>query len=168
MTYRLLFLALALGSTAVGLHAQQPKFPVWKAELPGGEYVVRLTAVNSVSLHRYTVDGTLDVTEMTIATNTNVTARFYHIEPKTPSGPGGAGDSVIRTVKDRAQQAIEKASQTLASTLTTEVVKNYPVTTHAHTVEYRLPTADALQAAFDSARSAWLTNRPGSYQVEEE
>lgn len=169
MMFRLLSCVACLTLVSYGhVLAQQPSFPVWRAEMPGGEYAVKLSAIASVSKHDYTVDGTLGVKELTIATNTNVTARFYFIEPKTPSAASGVGDSAIRTIKDRASQAIEKINQTAHSTIMTEVVKNYPVTTHAHMVEYRLPTADALDAAFQSARGAWLRNKSATFKMEDD
>jgi len=160
------FLALVLLATTVPAFAQTPKFALWKAEMPGGNYAVRCDRIASVSLHTYTVNATMDVTEMTIATDTAVVARFYYIEPKTPSGPGGVGDSVIRSVKDKAQQALEKANKQASDVINTQVVKDYPVTTHAHTVEYRLGSAEAIQAAYDSAFQSWTTLRPGEYKVE--
>lgn len=167
--FRLIFSVACLTLVLSGnLWAQQPAFPVWRAEMPGGEYVVKLSSVASISKHDYTVDGTLAVQELTIATNANVTARFYYIEPKTPSAASGVGDSAIRTIKDRASQALEKVNKTAHTTVMTEVVKNYPVTTHAHMVEFRLPTADALKAAYESARNAWIRNKNGTYKVEDD
>lgn len=169
MMFRTLFSVAFLSLASLGnLLAQPPTFPVWRAEMPGGEYAVKLSAIASVSKHDYTVDGTLGVQELTIATNTNVTARFYFIEPKTPSAASGVGDSAIRTIKDRASQALEKVNQTAHTTIMTEVVKNYPVTTHAHMVEFRLPTADALKAAYESARNAWLRNKTATFKMEDD
>jgi len=39
-----------------------------------------------------------------------------------------------------------------------KVVKNYPTTTHAHTVEYRLETLDQLNRVQKSLEAAWRAN----------
>jgi hypothetical protein len=46
----------------------------------------------------------------------------------------------------------------------TKVVKSYPTTTHAHTVEYRLVDRESLNKLFDSIEEAWLNGRAGSFK----
>ena len=40
-----------------------------------------------------------------------------------------------------------------------KVVKNYPTTTHAHTVEYRLSSKANLQQLYSSLEQAWTTGK---------
>ncbi|MEM1059463.1 MAG: hypothetical protein AAGK14_09470 [Verrucomicrobiota bacterium] len=160
-------LILVLFTPLLTLHAQQQRFSTWKAELPGGEYIVKLDRIASISLHDYTVDGTLAVSEMTITTDTSVTARFYYLEPKQLSGVGGAGDGAMRTIQDKATETMRRLNQDAAETMMNEVIKTYPLTTHAHMVEYRMTSRDSLKAAYDSATKAWLTLRNGTFKEEE-
>jgi len=39
------------------------------------------------------------------------------------------------------------------------VVKNYPTTTHAHTVEYRLESVDQIKKVEKSLEDAWRLNK---------
>ena len=144
----------------------QQRFPTWKATLPKGEFVVRLDRITSVSWHEYAVDGALQVTEMTVAFDGPVAARFYYAEPRLPSAPGGVGDSALNIIQDRANQALDRVGDKQADLIRSEVVKSYPTTTHARTVEYRLPDVESLKAAYESARDAWLKNKTGEYKVE--
>jgi hypothetical protein len=81
------------------------------------------------------VDGVARVYEATLSTNSSVVARFYFLEPVT-------GDSALTTGREalnRAQALLEEASgRAGVEPLWKKVVKNYPASTHAHTVEYRL------------------------------
>ena len=47
-----------------------------------------------------------------------------------------------------------------------KVIKNYPATTHAHTVEYRLSTKANLQQIEQSLEQAWTTNKGLSIKTE--
>jgi hypothetical protein len=47
-----------------------------------------------------------------------------------------------------------------------KVVKSYPTTTHAHTVEYRLDSLDDLQNLFNSAEQAFRMNQNTEIMLE--
>ena len=128
----------------------------WRCELPGGIYVVSLPAVSSVSTHEYVVDGAVRVTELTIGANSAVVARFYYLEPMVAKSPIGFGQSLI----DKAQEKVQEgASRTGMEEVWQKVVKNYPTTTHAHTVEYRLESVDQITQIEKSLETAWRTNK---------
>ena len=136
--------------------------PFWRCELPGGVYTVSLPTISSVSSHEYLVDGVARVTEVTIATTSSVVARFYYLEPVTPRSPIGLGQSVI----DKVQEKVEEGAQrTGVDPPWRKVVKNYPVATHAHTVEYRLESPEQLEKLRKSVEDAWRNNREGSFKV---
>ncbi|MEA3189382.1 MAG: hypothetical protein QOD99_3212 [Chthoniobacter sp.] len=157
------FFAFIFLAAAATLRAQTPapsptasldptRQPLWRCELPGGTYEVALRAVISVSSHEYLVDGAARVTEVNLDTTGSMTVRFYFIEPITPQSPIGLGQSAI----DRAQElAKEVAGRTGQDAIWEKVVKNYPTTTHARTIEYRLESADQLRKVFESAESAF-------------
>ncbi len=134
--------------------------PMWRCTLPGGTYEVAVRSIIAVSTHEYLVDGVARVIELNIDTAGALFARFYFIEPNTPtSGPGGLGAGTI----DKAQQLLTQAAQATGQDAWQKVVKNYPTTTHAHTVEYRLTSKDQVQAMFQSVETAFRQGKSGNY-----
>lgn len=138
----------------------------WRCELPGGIYMVNMTTLASVSTHEYVVDGAARVTELTVATNSAVVARFYFLEPMVPKSPvGGLGQSLIDKVQQRSEEAAGRAG---LEEVWKKVVKNYPLTTHAHTVEYRLDSIDQVKKVQKSLEEAWRANRDTQFKVQAE
>jgi len=155
----LILLALLLALTTP---ASQAAIKAWRCSLPGGAYMVRLSYIVSVSQHQYLVDGTMRVYEVTIATTSQTEARFYYIEPGVGTGPGGYIDNAVKQVQD--------AAETLAGTagvnpVWKDVVKNYPTTTHAHTVEFRLETLEQLNSLYKSAAEAFNNDKDGEFKI---
>ncbi len=149
---------------AIPLVASAQNRPMWRAELPGGNYDVLLSSIGSVSTHEYVLDRAVTVVEFTIATNTAVVARFYYIEPLKPNAPGGYGQGVLDNVQDKVTEATARVTGTANEPLLTGVVKTYPATTHAHTVEYRLQSRDDVTKMFKSVEDAWRQNKDTSYK----
>ncbi len=162
------FPLLLLCAFAPLLQAQTPtatppptNIRMWRANLPGGSYSVALHAIVSVSSHEYLVDGNVRVTEVNIDTNGNALARFYYIEPNTPTG----GPAIANLSLEKAQQLINEASDKAGTDAWRKVVKNYPTTTHTHTIEYRMADKDTLQKLFDSAESALRLNKNTTFDA---
>ncbi len=151
----------ALSQPASPSPSPEVKRGVWRAELPGGIYIVRLSSITSLSLHEYVVDGAARVAEVNVATSGSELARFYFIEPLAPKSPVGLGQSGINLVTERAGELL---ARTGADSVTNSVLKNYPASTHAHTIEYRIESKDMLQKLFDSAEKAWLDERAGTFK----
>ena len=137
----------------------------WRCELPGGVFVVSLPSVSLVSVHEYVVDGAARVTELTVGTNSAVVARFYYIEPMLPKSPVGIGQTLLDKAQQRAQEA---STRTGTEAVWQKVVKNYPTTTHAHTVEYRLETLDQLKRVQKSLEDAWRANKETQLKISSE
>ncbi len=163
----LLFVLLA---SAPAVPAQEPspspspsrlQRGVWQADLPGGKYIVRLSAITSVSLHEYVVDNAARVAEVNIDTSGSEMVRFYVIEPNVPKAPGGVGQSVIDKAEEKANELLNR---TRMDETWQKVMKNYPATTHAHTIEYRLPTRDVIDKLFDSIQDSWLNGRASVFK----
>lgn len=132
----------------------------WQASLPGGSYVVALDRITSVSKHSYIIDGNLSVTEVVIDTNGNSLARFYYIEPV-----GSDSSNVGAAVKLRGQELLEKAGQRTGIDVNSAVAKQYPTTTHAKTVEYRVSDLRDLDQLFNSVRNAWFKGTGRKFSI---
>jgi hypothetical protein len=130
---------------------------VWQCQMPGGTYNINTLQIVSISTHEYVLNGVARVTELTIGTASHVTARFYYLEPlvSTSSGPLARAQGIIDRVQERANQAVERAGQ---DRVWMKVTKDYPATTHAHTVEYRVDSKDQIQTIYNSVLAAWRPN----------
>jgi len=124
--------------------------------------MVNLAMVTSVSTHEYVVDGAARVTEFTIGTSGAVVARFYYLEPMVPKSPVGFGQSIIDKVQEKVGEASERTG---TEEVWKKVVKNYPLTTHAHTVEYRLDSVDQVTKLEKSIEDAWKNNKDVSTKI---
>jgi len=133
---------------------------VWRAELPGGTFIAALSSITTVSTHEYVVDGTARVTEVSVGMIGSVQARFYFIEPNTPSTPDGIGQSTINFVQDKLTEAADRTGTDVWK----KVVKKYPEATHAHTVEYRLDSKQSLAKLFKSLETSWLRGRGDTFK----
>jgi len=124
----------------------------WKASLPGGNYMVALGRISSVGKHTYVSDGAARVFEVTIADEGSAIARFYYLEPVTDKSPLNVGQVVLDRTKSVAKEITKRTGQ---DDVWTQVVKNYPTTTHAKTMEYRLATKANIDAIYTSVTRAW-------------
>lgn len=127
----------------------------WQATLGGGHLMVALDRIASVSRHKYVLDGALIIDEVTVDTTGQALARFYFITPVTDAVPG----NTITGLADRARDLADKASQRTGLDLQSMVVKKYPETSHAKTIEYRLLSEAELTALYASVRASWETGR---------
>lgn len=123
----------------------------WEANLEGGSYVVALNRISSVSRHKYLLGGNLVVDEVTIDTVGEALARFYFIKPVTDETQANA----VTNAADRARELLGTAGERVTGGVENMVVKTYPDTTHAKTVEFRLLSESELEGLFESARRAW-------------
>jgi len=131
----------------------QASRPVWRCNLPGGNYEIVVAAMVSVSSHEYIVDGAARVTEVNVDTQGILTVRFYYIEPL--STPGGVGAATLSKV----QSVLTEAADRTGVDAWRKVVKNYPTTTHAKTVEYRLGSKESLTKVLNSASKCLRTGQ---------
>ena len=124
---------------------------IFRAKLPGGTYEVGVGAIVAVASHEYLVDGIARVTEVNIDTSGSLLARFYYLEPVTPNTPLGVGNAAIEQTQRLLREAAEKSGQDVWK----KVIKNYPTTTHARTVEYRLESLEQLNKIYEAADTAF-------------
>ena len=157
-----IFPLLACGQTPSAQPSPSPTvFPMWRCDLPGGTYEVAIRAILSISTHEYIVDGAARVTEMNIDTPGDLEARFYYIEPVVSDSPLGIGQATL----DKVQELAKEAGDRVGEAPWKKVVKSYPLTTHAHTVEYRLESKAQLQSLFNSADQAFRLNQNTEIKV---
>jgi len=133
----------------------------WTAELPGGKIILPYSSITSISLHNYEVDGTIAVTEVTVGTMGSEIARFYYLEPITPESPAGMGQEAIEQLKEKVQELTQRAGQDLES----RVVRNYPESTHAHTIEFRLPSKAEVERLYSHIESNYLQRRAAKFTL---
>jgi hypothetical protein len=134
---------------------------LWTCTLPGGTYQVLVSAILSVSTHEYVVDGAARVTEVNLDTAGQFAVRFYYIEPAVTAGPGGIGAATLGKVQGILTDAAERSG----SDAWKKVVKSYPVTTHARTIEFRVSSKDSLVKIFTSAANSQATGKPDKVAV---
>lgn len=162
MRHTALLLAAALPFAALAQEeTPAPSGRVWTATVPGGSYTVAVSAILAVSKHEYIVDGTQRVTEVNVDTAGALAVRFYHIEPSLPKSPVG------QSLADKAiHLAGEAASRTGKDAGVKSVLKNYPATTHARTIEFRVASLEDLDRLLRSAERALVTGRGGRIEIE--
>ena len=117
--------------------------------------MVALDRIASVSRHKYVLDGALVVDEVTVDTVGQALARFYFITPITDSAPGAS----VAGIANRGRELLEKAAEHAGLDVQNMVMKKYPETSHAKSIEYRMLSAADLTALYGSVRSAWETGR---------
>lgn len=127
----------------------------WQATLPGGHYMVALDRISSISRHQYVLDGALIVDEVTVDSLGQALARFYFISPvsSTTSGTSVAG------IVERGTELLDQAAARAGTDVHNMVVKKYPDTTHARTVEYRLLSKEQLTSLYQSLQNSWQSGK---------
>ena len=99
------------------------------------------------------------VVEVKITLNSAQIVRFYFLEPYKPeygSSTVGAATQALEKAKGLYEQAAGRVSPDLAAP---KVVKNYPVSTHAHTVEFVLKEEARLKSLFGSLERSFRTGQ---------
>lgn len=134
----------------------------WQASVSGGHYMVALERISNISMHEYVLDGNLIVNEVTIDTAGRAMARFYHIDPVAADTGRGGVDRVV----ERGRELLDRAGQRAGTEVHEMVQKNYPATTHAGMIEYRILHLPDLRALYDSVREAWTDGRGRTLTIE--
>ena len=135
----------------------------WQGSLPGGSYTVALGRISAVSKHEYLLDGNLIVTEVTIDTIGSTTMRVYQITPAAQYGSLSTGRKIV----ERGRDLLDRAGQRTGANTADMVQKQYPTTTHAKTVEFRVRDLGTLDALLSSVQGAWLSGKGRKFVVKE-
>ena len=133
----------------------------WQLALPDGNFMVSLDRISSIAKSSYVLDGGLIVTEVTIDTVVNALCRIYQITPTAENG----STSTAKQLTQRARQLTDRASERTGADLANMVQKNYPTTTHAKTIEYRVQERSTLDALYGSLSTAWTQGRGRRFTI---
>ena len=133
----------------------------WQVSVAGGDYMVALDRISSISKHTYVIDGGLRVTEVVIDTNGNSLVRFYYIIPVSED----SGSTVGAGLTSRAQELLNKAGERTGVNGNTVVAKQYPTTTHAKTVEFRVSDEGNLDKLYGNIRKAWIKGKGNKFTI---
>lgn len=139
----------------------QTRLRFWEASLPGGNYMVALNRISSLSMHSYVVNGSFIVYEVVIDTDGVALARFYAIEAIGEN----VQSNIAKNLIDRGKEIIEKGGSRAGVDTNTLVEKTNPATTHAKTIEYRLFSKADLDQLYSSASKAWRDNRGRKFTI---
>lgn len=133
----------------------------WKADLPGGNYLVALDSITAVSNHAYILDATVVVTEVTVDTAGTTVARFYQMTPVTEYSEL----NITGLLSERIKELSERQAEFTGVDPTTTVQKKYPITTHAKTVEFQLSSLQQLSLLYKSVSRALERGKGGTFSI---
>lgn len=127
----------------------------WQARMSGGHYMVAIDRISSISRHEYVLNGNALVDEVTVDTIGQALVRFYFIRPLSDTMTGSNTGAAVSRIAGRAEELVERGAAVAGTNAHDKVMKTYPDTTHARSIEYRVHSAEALSALYNSVRTAW-------------
>jgi hypothetical protein len=122
--------------------------------MPGGEYLIDRRDVISLSAQNYQIQGGMRVWEVTVSERSSHSARFYYTRPlktaKVHAGdpPDEGEGGKLDKYKDEGASPVPDNPAERESQLTVPVRKEYPATTHAHTIEFRVESLEKLEEIY--------------------
>ena len=131
---------------------------LWDGRLAGGNYLVRCSAILALSKHEYIADAAARVVEVNLTMSTSMVIRFYYLEPVRLEGGGtlGAGQQALDKALALAQKPAARVSPSIVEP---KVVKNYPASTHAHTIEFVIKDERRLNSLYDSLNRSFRSGQ---------
>jgi hypothetical protein len=127
----------------------------WEASVGGGQYMVALDRISAISRHKYVLDGAVIVDEVTIDALGQGLVRFYYLSPISDAMSGGEVAQAAAKIADRGRELVDQAAGRAGTSVQNMVVKKFPETTHARSIEYRVMSESELSAIYKSVRTAW-------------
>lgn len=129
------------------------------------EYYGKEAAIHSISKQEYITTG-YRVIEINIVTAGSGLLRIYHSralkigELQAAMADGAAAAGVPSTIQRSpvppgVQQMADRASGVAEAITSSTVMKEYPLATHARTIEYRVQTRSELLDLFDELQKHW-------------
>jgi hypothetical protein len=131
-------------------------------------YYGKEAGVQSISTQEY-ITANFRVIELNIVTQGTALVRIYYSRPLRPGelqqamsdGLGAAGISggssiIQRPLPPQVQAMADRAAGVSEAVTGTEVMKEYPIATHAHTIEFRIGSRDELLELHKELKKHWL------------
>ena len=134
----------------------------WQGNMNGGEIMVAVDRIGSISKTQYLIDGGIIVNEVVIDTlGGQSLTRIYHLAPATEGTSSNAAAKIV----DRAKELIDNSAARAGTKMHEMVQKTYPATTHAHTVEFRVMHLEDLDALYSSLKATWVTGKGRTFTI---
>lgn len=115
----------------------------------GGEFIGKVNLVGSVSLQKY-VTTAFEITEMNIDIAGSTTQlRIYYTEPLKSS-------TVLPGSRNAVNNPLDRINSAYTSKLNKLVYKDYPTTTHAKTLEFKVAKKADLVDLHAQVRNRWI------------
>lgn len=157
--------------SAVSVTTRGVKNPkIYGIEFPGDAraYYGTEDGIQSISKQEY-VTAAFRVTEINIVTQGTALLRIYHSRPlragelqqalgdsMNAGGVPGGSSIIQRPLPSQVQAMADRASGAADTATSTSVMKEYPIATHAHTIEFRIGSVDELIELHDELKKHWL------------
>lgn len=128
--------------------------------------VLAASAIVSIAKHRFLLNGSQPVLEVTIDTVGNNTLRFYYTEQSSSEKKdlGASISSVSTNPESVASRAVQRSSRGMQGKSSSNSSKTpslkFPEGVYAHTIEYQVSDSTALDTLFTQAMSVWETSAP--------
>ena len=124
--------------------------------------------VQSISTQEY-ITTNFRVIELNVVTQGSALLRIYYSRPLRPgelqqamsNGLGATGITsgspiIQRPLPPQVQAIADRAASVSEAVTGTEVMKEYPIATHAHTIEFRIGSRDELLDLHQELKKHWL------------
>ena len=124
--------------------------------------------VQSISTQEY-ITANFQVIELNIVTQGTALVRIYYSRPLHPSelqqamGNGlgvtsiaGSSSIIQRPLPPKVQAIADRAAGASEAVTGTKVIKEYPMATHAHTIEFRIGSREELLELHQELKKHWL------------
>lgn len=125
--------------------------------------VLAASAIVSIAKHRFLLNGSQPVLEVTIDTVGNNSLRFYYTEQSSSEKKdlGSSIPSASTNPESVASQALQRSSRGRSSSDSSKTPSlKFPEGVYAHTIEYQVSDSAALDTLFTQAMSVWETSAP--------
>lgn len=138
-------------------------------------YYGKEEAVLSISQQEY-VTAAFRVLELNIVTDGTAMLRIYYSRPlragelaqalsDTGTAAGiPAGSIIQQPLPPQVQAMADRASSVAEAATSSTVIKEYPIATHAHTIEYRINSREELIELHNELKKHWL-KEPAYYEA---
>jgi len=173
----LCFLSAAGIAAAVQVNSNAiPNRALFQIDFPGESrgFLGKEDAVTSVSKQEY-ITGSFRVVEVNIVTEGNALLRVYYSRPlkageaqaalddATSSASGGSVTPFRSPLPESVQQMADRAANVTETVTGDTVIKEYPIATHAGTIEFRVRKRSEVIELYDELMKHW-TKEPAFFE----